>query len=264
MSFRNSARQVCATAATIFFLMSVAGTASAEAMESTVDKVLRLGTAVDDKNEHGDQDPADWNTPWGPLSQYDRNLLINVRWANLWEAPSSGQVAERSADAKVRAVGGRLMDDHHSLEHTVAEAAGKLNVALPDTATPIQQSWQREIAGKTGGAADEAWANVTRQAHGSIFMLIAQVRAMTRNDVIRAFAQSADEVVMRHMTLLESTGLVRASSMVVGSLDPAPFQVMPSWNKVLLGIVLAGFALIGTFAVVRVCARYGPKTTATD
>ncbi|WP_370949401.1 DUF4142 domain-containing protein [Amycolatopsis sp. cg5] len=264
MTFRQAARRICATAASVFFLMSVAGTASAEALESTVDKVLRLGTVVDDKNEHGDQDPADWDTPWGPLSQYDRNLLINVRWANLWEAPSSGQVAERSADPKVRAVGGALMHDHHALEATVADAAAKLNVALPGSPTPIQQSWQREIAGKAGGAADDAWANVTRQAHGSIFMLIGQVRAMTRNDVVRAFAQSADAVVIRHMTLLESTGLVRASSMVVGSLDPAPFQVVPGWNKVLLGIVLAGFALIGTFAVVRVCARYGPKTTAND
>lgn len=38
--------------------------------------------------------------------------------------------------------------------------------------------------------------------------MVAEVRANTRNSLIRAFAQSAVDVVMKHMYLLESTGHV--------------------------------------------------------
>lgn len=210
-------------------------------------------------NEHGDQDTSDWDTRWGPMSQYDRNLLVNVQWANLWEAPTSARIAKRSTNPKVRAVANQLMVEHHHLMEAVAETAAKLNVPLPDEATPLQQSWQQDILAKRGNDADVAWANLTREAHGTVFGLISMVRSQTRNDVVREFAQSANTYVMRHMTLLESTGLVKSSSMVVGSIDGAPHQVLPSWNKVLAGVVLAGLAAVGTLALVRIGARYSRR-----
>jgi putative membrane protein len=259
---RFAGRRVLAVAAVAFLVLCVTSTPATAAMGPGLSSTFRLAAENDDNNKYGDQDPSDWTTPWGLLSQYDRNLLINVKWANLWEAPTSGQIAAQSLNPKVRAVGDKLMNDHHQLEHTVAEAAAKLKVTLPDSATPLQQTWQKEILAKKGAAADDAWANITRQAHGTVFLLIATVRASTRNDVIRAFAQSADEIVMRHMTWLESTGLVRSDSLLVASIDSAPYQVIPSWNKIVLGIVLACIVFVGTFAVVRVCARYGPRAKA--
>jgi hypothetical protein len=38
--------------------------------------------------------------------------------------------------------------------------------------------------------------------------VVAAVRAGTRNDMVRSFAETAVTVVMKHMALLESTGLV--------------------------------------------------------
>ncbi len=65
-----------------------------------------------------------------------------------------------------------------------------------------------EISGKTGEAFDRTWADRLRAAHGTVFGLIAEVRAGTRNGTIRDFAQQANNIVMKHMTLLESTGYV--------------------------------------------------------
>ncbi|GGP68116.1 DUF4142 domain-containing protein [Saccharothrix coeruleofusca] len=218
--------------------------------------------AVDFDPVRGDDNTADWDTPWGPLSQYDRNLLINVRWANLWEGPTSEQMAQRSTNPKVKAVAEQLSKEHHVLDVMVAETVAKLGVPLPDSPTPLQQSWIDEILGKSGSAADDAWSNITREAHGSIFMSIAQVRTATQNDLMREFAQIANEYVLRHMTLLESTGLVRASSLYVGSTDGAPHQIMPSWRELVLGIALACLVVVLTFLAVRMGARYEPRTAA--
>lgn len=209
-----------------------------------------------------DQDTADWDTASGPLSQYDRNLLINVRWANLWEGPTSEKVAERTTNPRVRAAARQLMSDHHELDQAVLRVAEKLNVPLPNEPTPLQRSWQNEILGKTGTEGDDAWANITRRAHGSVFMSISMVRAQTRNDDIRAFAQTGSAIVMRHMTLLESSGLVLSSSLVVGSTEAVPHQILPGWNRVIFGIVLGLLVLVATLAVVRACASYTSRSAA--
>lgn len=219
------------------------------------------GSAADIDPVRGDLDTSDWDTPWGPLSQYDRNLLINVKWANLWEGPTSERIAERSANPRVRAVAAQLSREHHALDDAVAQAAGRLGVPLPETANPLQQAWQKEILAKSGAEADDAWANITRQAHGTVFMLIALVRSTTRNDVIREFAQAAVNTVMRHMTLLESTGLVRSDALYVGSGDMAPHQPMPDRDELILGIAAALIVLILTVVLVRAGARYEPRTT---
>lgn len=219
-------------------------------------------STVDIDPVRGDENPADLDTQWGPLSQYDRNLLINVRWANLWEGPTSRQVAQRSTNSRVRAVAGQLSEEHHVLDGLLADTVARLAMPVPDSPTPLQRAWQEEILGKTGHAADDAWANLTREAHGTIFLLIAQVRTSTRNDVMRAFAQTANEYVMRHMTLLESTGLVRESSLFVGSTDGAPHQPLPGRGGWLVGVALALAVVVGTFLVVRVFARYEPRAAA--
>jgi putative membrane protein len=208
----------------------------------------------------GDEDTTYRDTPWGPLSQYDRNLLINVRLANLWEGPTSEKIAQRTSNPKVRSVAEQLSREHHELDAVVIDTADRLNVPLNDSPAPLQKNWMDKILSAGGMQADDVWANVTRQAHGTIFLLIADVRARTRNDVMRTFAQAANEVVQRHMTLLESTGLVRSSSLVVGSEDPAPHQTLPNRNELIRGILITFLALIATLATIRICSRYEPAT----
>lgn len=210
----------------------------------------------------GDLDTVDRETPWGPLSQYDRNLLINVSWANLWEGPTSGKIADRSSNPRVQAVARQLMHEHHALEQVTQETADQLKFTLPDRPNPLQEAWVHDILGRTGGDADKAWANITRQAHGTIFMLISQVRAQTRNDAMRAFAQKANDAVLRHMTLLESTGLVQANALYVGSADMAPHQPLPDRKDILAGVAAALAVAVLTVLLVRALARYEPRAAA--
>jgi predicted outer membrane protein len=250
----GSATATGKTVSTMDSTMNDDGSAGPSTMDSTMGDDGSAGPTDADRDS-GDQDTADRDTSWGPLSQNDRNLLINVRWANLWEGPTSGQVAAHTTNPKVKAVATQLSTEHHVLDELVTQVAARLNVTLPNQPTPLQQSWVNAIESKTGNDADALWANVTREAHGTVFMFIAQVRSETRNDAIRSFAQTANEYVMRHMTLLESTGLVWTSSLVVGSAAGAPFQILPSWLNVIFGVVLVFLVIMGTFLVVRMLAQ---------
>ncbi|MEU8326164.1 DUF4142 domain-containing protein [Nonomuraea sp. NPDC048881] len=156
-------------------------------------------------------DPADAQrtlTPSGPLSAADVDLLIKVRQAGLWEMPAGEYAATRAQSQRVKQVGKQIMGEHQKLDQMTRDTAARLGVALPDEPNPDQQRWLAQLAAESGPAFDQDYANLLRAAHGKVFGTLALVRAGTRNAEIRKFAQEGINFVMRHMTYLESTGLV--------------------------------------------------------
>ena len=147
-------------------------------------------------------------TPYGPLGPGDRDLVVRVRQAGLWEMPM-GQLAQtRGTTDLVRQAGGVLASDHMELDIKVRAVAAQLGVPLPDQPSAQQQAWMAEIRSKTGVDFDRTWAQRLRYAHGVVFNAIAAIRTGTRNTVVRQLAQTANTFVMRHMTVLENTGMV--------------------------------------------------------
>ncbi|HEV2783570.1 MAG TPA: DUF4142 domain-containing protein [Actinophytocola sp.] len=143
-----------------------------------------------------------------PLTESDRKLLIAVRQAGLWEIPA-GQQAQRQADSQiVKDVGAEIAKQHTQLDEDVRAVAEQLGVALPDQPNEDQQKWLAELDSKSGPEFDRSYAQLLRAAHGKVFAVVAQVRAGTRNEVIREFASEVNDVVKGHMILLESTGQV--------------------------------------------------------
>jgi predicted outer membrane protein len=147
-------------------------------------------------------------TPYGPLGPADRDLLVKVRQAGLWEMPMGALAQTRGSTDLVRKAGGVLMNDHMELDVKVRAVAAQLNVPLPDQPNADQQGWMAEIRSKNGVEFDRTWANRLRAAHGKVFIVIAQLRAGTRNTMIREMAQTANTFVLRHITVLENTGMV--------------------------------------------------------
>jgi putative membrane protein len=146
-------------------------------------------------------------TKWGPLSDNDREVLVRVRLANLWERPVGLQAQDHSGSQRIKDVGSILAADHLQLDTAVLKAAAQLKVALPNKPNSLQRGWMNELAGLHGKAYDEVFTNRLRAAHGTVFGLIAEVRGSTENSIIRQFAQVGVNTVMKHMTLLEGTGL---------------------------------------------------------
>lgn len=148
------------------------------------------------------------STQWGPLGPADRDLLVRVRLAGLWEHPTGQELAERGTQVQVRGAAKKISDEHLELDRITVDTARQLGVLLPNQPTPEQQAWMREITAATGANYDWMAVNILRQAHGAVLPTIINVRVGTRNDLVREFAETAAAFVQRHIGYLESTGLV--------------------------------------------------------
>jgi putative membrane protein len=197
--------------------------------------------------------------PAGSLDPLEREFLTVIRFANLWEIPMGRLAAERGTTQTVKDVGATIAEDHTQLNVAIEELAARFGVSLPDQASSSQQSWMAEIASKTGEEFDRAFANRLRGAHGTVFGLVANVRAGTRNEVIRAFAEQANDVVMKHMSLLESTGLVEPMAMFAEASARTLNYPENSLDRkqIVLAIVLGFGALVATLLLVRTLSSRG-------
>lgn len=148
------------------------------------------------------------DTPYGPLGPADRELLVRVRLAGLWEIPAGQMAAERGSSEELREIGHHIREEHIELDDEVLEVAAELQVPLPDRPHADHQLWLDELERRSGEQFDRLFIQVLREAHGEIYPVIADVRAGTRNELVREFADTAQEFVGRHLAYLESSGLV--------------------------------------------------------
>lgn len=166
----------------------------------------------------------DWiQTDYGPLGPADVDALVKVRQAGLWEIPVGQQAADHAQSEVVREVGATLAEDHLLMDEQVREIAELLDVRLPSTPSREQRQWMDELSGLSGADWDRVFANRLRYAHGNVLEVLAEVRAGTRNELVRSFVQHCVLMVMRHISLLESTGLVEYESLP----EPRPPERRP-------------------------------------
>jgi len=206
--------------------------------------------------------------PSGELTAADRDLVVKVRLAGAWERPAGRMAARKGVDARVRAVGSMIESQHGRLDELAIEAARVLGVPLPTQPNADQQVWLREMAAATGPDFDQVFVTRLRAAHGKIFPVIADVRTGTRNDVVRKLAQEANQFVLTHLTLLESTGLVDHASL---PLPQAPSSAAPAGlpgarqraldggvDMGVIWVVVLGGALVGVTGLARAVRPRGP------
>ncbi|WP_225832454.1 DUF4142 domain-containing protein [Streptomyces sp. NK08204] len=148
------------------------------------------------------------DTRWGPLTEGDRDFVVKVRAAGLWEYPV-GQMGLRQGTSKAVITASRhLVDGHAALDATCRKIAPLLNITLPNQPSPQQQGFVRTLASDSGKKFDTDFANILRMTHGSIFNTIAKIRSTTKNSLVRALADQANDTVLDHMEVMEKTGLV--------------------------------------------------------
>lgn len=160
-----------------------------------------------------------------PLTAADRDFVVRVRLAGLWEIPAGTMATQKGVDPRVRQVGAEIAAQHVRLNQLDADAAAQLGVALPTRPTYEQRGWLGEMQRAQGADFDRIFVERLRAAHGLIFSGIAAVRAGTHNDVVRRLAQEANQFVMTHMTLLESTHLVDYADDIPTPPNPPPLHI---------------------------------------
>jgi putative membrane protein len=153
----------------------------------------------------------------GAVTAADKDFVIKVRLAGLWEIPAGNMAVEKSNDPRVVAIGKAIAAQHVTLDALDRTAAKKIGVELPNQPNSDQQYWLSEMRNATAAQFDQIFVDRLRAAHGKIFPAIATIRASTRNDAVRKLAQQTNQFVLTHITLLESSGIVD-----YGSLPTAP------------------------------------------
>ncbi|MGW1074762.1 DUF4142 domain-containing protein [Streptomyces sp. NPDC002537] len=161
-------------------------------------------------------------TPFGPLSALDRDFVERVRLAGLWELPAGQQAEQRGTTAAVRRAGEHLVEGHTVLDRHVRDVAARLGVDLPSRPNAQQQRWLARLDAAHGAAYDREFTNILRLAHGTVFTVVAQVRATTRNSAVRELADDANTTVLDHMKVLEDTGLVDFDAVAAGTKPGQP------------------------------------------
>ena len=208
------------------------------------------------------------NKGTGALSAADKDFVIKVRLAGLWEIPAGNMAQEKSEDPKVRAVGKAIAAQHVTLDKLDVAAAKKLGIALPNVPNAQQQGWLAEMRAANSTTFDQIFVDRLRAAHGKIFPAIGTIRSSTRNDSVRKLAQEANQFVMTHMTLLESSGLVDYGSLPTApppAADKGPVPVdgqmiaaatgtagVPGMNTSVILIVLAAALVAGVVTTMRI------------
>ena len=178
---------------------------------------LQTGSSRAGENHHpaapGSDGSGDGTGGAGPVTDVDRDFLVKVRQAGLWEIPAGRLARTHASSEAVKRAGRHLIDGHAKLDQLVREDARILGVTIPNEATAEQQRWVREMENARGAEFDRLFANVLRASHGKIFATIGEVRAATRNDLIRRHARQANQTVLDHMEVLEDTGLVEPGTL---------------------------------------------------
>jgi predicted outer membrane protein len=160
------------------------------------------------------------NTRYGPLTEADRDFVVKVRSAGLWEFRLGRDAVKRGTTAAMREAGEHLVVGHALLDASCRRIAQELNITLPNQATPQQQQFVATVEGNTGKQFDTTAVNIMRVTHGQIFPVIAKIRATTKNTLVRQLANEANDVVLDHIASMEKTGLVNFDQVLFQETTP--------------------------------------------
>ena len=148
-------------------------------------------------------------TQWGPLGPADRDFMNRVKQAGLWEKPAGDKAkAKRPDQPKMQEAAKHLIEGHTLLDNVVNRAGLLLGHTLPTEASDEQKGFLAEMDAATGDEFDAVFANRLRAAHGKVYAYSAQIRAGTKNELVRILSTQAMITVFDHMKVLEETGRV--------------------------------------------------------
>jgi predicted outer membrane protein len=207
----------------------------------------------------------------GVVSAADRDFVVKVRLAGLWEVPAGNLVAEKSENPVIKKIGADIAKQHESLDALDRAVAAKLGILLPNKPNGDQQAWLNEMmTAPTPKQLDQIFIDRLRAAHGNIFPAIATIRGTTRNDSVRKLAQQTNQFVMTHMTLLESSGIVDYAALptapapkAAAGQGPVPIdnqmlvsatsgEKIPGLSNTVILLVLAAALVVGVVTTMRI------------
>jgi predicted outer membrane protein len=206
----------------------------------------------------------------GEVSPADKDFVIKVRLAGLWEIMASNMAETKSDDPRIVAIAKNIGKEHVALDKMDRDVAKQLGIDLPSQPNSDQQYWLSEMHNANPATFDQIYIDRLRAAHGKIFPAIATIRSSTRNDSVRKLAQASNQFVMTHMTLLEASNIVNygalptAPAPAAAGKGPVPVDGqmvaaaqsntggLPGVSQTVVFLVLAAALVAGVFTTMRI------------
>jgi predicted outer membrane protein len=206
----------------------------------------------------------------GEVSPADKDFVIKVRLAGLWEIAASNMAENKSDDPRIVSIAKNIALQHVTLDKMDRDTAKQLGIDLPSQPNSDQQYWLTEMRNANAATFDQIYIDRLRAAHGKIFPAIATIRSSTRNDSVRKLAQEANQFVMTHMTLLEASDIVNygalptAPAPAAAGRGPVPVDGqmvaaaqsntggLPGVSQTVVFLVLAAALVAGVFTTMRI------------
>ncbi|CAM5503534.1 hypothetical protein SVIOM342S_00831 [Streptomyces violaceorubidus] len=116
----------------------------------------------------GNQNRVVASTKFGPLTEADRDFVVKVRAAGLWEYPLGEMVMKRGTTKAMKTAGEHLVVGHAGLDAMCREISPELGITLPNRASPQQEGFVATVDAKTGKEFDSSAVNIMRVTHGQI------------------------------------------------------------------------------------------------
>lgn len=189
---------ICASAAVWTFAVYIGDSSSPSRTPSSI----TAGTAPSQADDAQQLTP----TSTGPLSTADMKLLTIVRQTSLREIITSQWAEQRSANPLVRKAAQMMISQHMVLQSKDLDVAQQLGLKLPDQPSADMQTGIDRMRTENGATFDTDYVNTLRQAHAQALILLSEVRADTRNSLVRPFAELANGYITNHIQMLEATG----------------------------------------------------------
>jgi putative membrane protein len=207
----------------------------------------------------------------GEVSAADKDFVVKVRLAGLWEIAASNMAEAKSDDPRIVGIAKNIAAQHVTLDRMDRDTAKQLGIQLPSQPNSDQQYWLSEMHNANAATFDQIYIDRLRAAHGKIFPAIATIRASTRNDSVRKLAQEANQFVLTHMSLLEASTIVNYGALPTAAAPAAapgkgPVPVdgqmvaaaqsttsgLPGVSQTVVFLVLAAALVAGVFTTMRI------------
>ncbi|WP_330323549.1 DUF4142 domain-containing protein [Streptomyces pseudovenezuelae] len=156
----------------------------------------------------------------GKVSEADRDFVVKVRAAGLWEYSVGLMALQKNTTKAIRTAGQQLASEDASLDAACRRTAGQLGITLPDQPSPQQLGFVSRLNADSPEQFGADMATTVRAVDGQLLMTIASVRSTTKNSLIRALAADANETVLDHIKVVEKTGLVDFDQAVFQETSP--------------------------------------------
>jgi putative membrane protein len=132
------------------------------------------------------------------LSAEDREFAETVSMSNQAEI-TLGQLAEdRASNERVKALGGRIADDHEKASQNLRDAVGGSDVALASQPKPEDEQVKKRLEGMKGAAFDRAFLEEMVTRHEKAVAAFEKA-SKSSNEAIRSFAERTLPTVKSHL-----------------------------------------------------------------